>query len=259
MDKKYSNTKHRLLLVLGATGVVLGISAAAFLASMSSTPVATATDRSPVVGTTAAPSPSSSASTVEGATDIPTDTSASFRGNDLAAAEQFIENQTGIKVTLKPVPIKTPSKSTGSTGSSGSTGSTGGSTGSTGSTTPTSSVCDQSNAKVWASCTAGYSAPKIVFSSVVACKPVDRAAGDWRVTVQFALSGGHHNGVTWSLDDPVNGRTSFLVQGVTDIPAELPSSFWVTAYAKPMNGMDGSIDILEASLTPDLDLRGICN
>lgn len=256
MDKKYSNTKHRLFIALGATGVVLGISAAAFLASMSSTSVATATNRSPVVASSAAPS--SSGSSVATPSDTPSpEATVTFTTNDPAAAEQFIENQTGVKVTLKPVPGKTqaPTKSTNGGSSSGSTSGSTGSTGSTGgSTSGSTGVCDPSNTKVWASCTAGYQRPKIVFAGVVSCTAIDRTAGDWRYTVQFKASGGNHNGLIW--DD--GGKMTLVLRGVPQIPASLPDEYYVTAYAKPMNGMAGDIDFIEESISIDINLTGVC-
>lgn len=122
----------------------------------------------------------------------------------------------------------------------------------------TGGLCFESDTDIWAECTAGYQRPEIVYLGVVNCTSVDRTTGTWRVTFQFGLSGGNHNGAIWTLDDENSGRGTWLLTGVNDIPSELPFSMYVTAYLKPMNGFAGSIDIIQGYLEPNVDLRGYC-
>lgn len=263
MNTRNLNTKDRLFVALAATGVVLGIAAAGFLASVSGTSNATAVvAESPLVSSTETVSPNSTSDspTIPETTDIDKSAEALAAADIAAYMEQYIENNTDVKVTLKPVPTPKPGSTTGSTPKPGTAT---GSTPATGSgSTEVAPACDPADqgSRIWASCTAGYVAPEIVFAGLVSCVAVDREAGNWRYTVQFKLSGGNHNGVkTWSgFDDNSRGITSYLLKGEKVVDFSVPETFAPVVFMKPMNGMDGSIDRIEGFIRVDVDLSEAC-
>jgi hypothetical protein len=97
---------------------------------------------------------------------------------------------------------------------------------------------------------------------VVGCTAIDRAAGNWKVTVKYSLVGGSYKKFQWSgLDDNSAGITYVTVRGlpVSALKNVLPVMSDGAAQFYAMNGLSGVIDYVYFNDQVDVALSNYCS